>query len=48
MGEFPLVPDGRAVVLACFVPDLQRDIVQPLRAAGYRDEAIAELGEHVI
>lgn len=48
MGDFTLVPDGKAVVLACFVPDLERDIVQPLREAGYRDDAIAELGENVL
>jgi mannose-6-phosphate isomerase len=45
MGAFTLVPDGKAVVLACFVPDLPRDIVAPLHAAGYGDEAIASLGE---
>ncbi len=45
MGGFTLVPDGKAVVLACFVPDLARDIVAPLRAAGHTDAEIAALGE---
>jgi mannose-6-phosphate isomerase len=42
---FTLVPDGKAVVLACFVPDFPRDIVAPLRDAGYDDAEIATLGE---
>lgn len=42
---FTLVPDGKAVVLACFVPDFPRDIVAPLREAGYGDAEIATLGE---
>ena len=42
---FTLVPDGKAVVLACFVPDFPRDIVTPLRKAGYDDAEIATLGE---
>ena len=42
---FTLVPDGKAVVLACFVPDFPRDIVTPLREAGYGDAEIATLGE---
>lgn len=45
MPGFTLVPDGKAVVLACFVPDFPRDIVEPLRRAGYSDEEIATLGE---
>lgn len=45
MPGFTLVPDGQAVVLACFVPDFPRDIVEPLRRAGYSDAEIATLGE---
>jgi mannose-6-phosphate isomerase len=35
---------GRGTLLAATVPDLWRDVVVPLRAAGYPDEAIARLG----
>lgn len=45
MPAFTLVPDGKAVVLACFVPDFPRDIVEPLRRAGYSDAEVATLGE---
>ncbi len=45
MPGFTLVPDGKAVVLACFVPDFARDIIEPLRRAGHPDEEIAALGE---
>lgn len=45
LGSFTLVPDGRAVVLACYVPDMDRDIIAPLRAAGHTDEQIQSLGE---
>ncbi len=44
MPGFTLVPDGKAVVLACFVPTFPRDIVEPLRTAGYGDDEIATLG----
>lgn len=44
MGAFTLVPNGKAVVLACFVPNVGRDVIMPLRATGYSDSAIAELG----
>lgn len=45
MGPYTLVPDGKAVVLACFVPDMARDIVRPLREAGWSDDEIAGLGD---
>lgn len=45
LGAFTLVPDGRAVVLTCYVPDLQRDIIEPLMEAGHGREQIAALGE---
>jgi mannose-6-phosphate isomerase len=32
-------------VIACYVPDLGRDVVEPLRAAGHSDEDIRSLGE---
>lgn len=39
--SFTLVPDGIAYVLCAYVPDLPRDVVAPLRMAGYRDDEIA-------
>jgi len=50
-GETALVPatvasfalTGPATVLAASIPDLRHDVVQPLRAAGYDDAAIAQL-----
>ena len=41
-----LSPTGaEADLIACYLPDLQRDIVEPLRAAGHSDDAIRALGE---
>lgn len=40
-----LVPDGIAYALVCYVPDLLRDVVDPLRAAGYSDDEIRTLGD---
>lgn len=45
LGEFTIVPDRPTALVACYVPDLARDIVEPLRAAGYDDEVIRGLGE---
>jgi mannose-6-phosphate isomerase len=48
IGEVRVVPDAGgagASVVACYVPDLMRDVVEPLRAAGYSDEEIRALGE---
>ena len=36
---------GEASLVACYVPDLERDVVAPLREAGYSDEEIRGLGE---
>ncbi len=36
---------GEAILVACYVPDLERDVVGRLRAAGYSDEEIRGLGE---
>lgn len=38
---------GTGKVLNYYVPDLQQDVVAPLRAAGYRDGEIARLGVEV-
>jgi mannose-6-phosphate isomerase len=45
IGETRIVPEGEASLIVCYLPDLERDIVAPLRAAGYSDEEIRELGE---
>lgn len=46
IGEVEIAPmAGTADLIVCYVPDLERDIVAPLRAAGHADEAIRALGE---
>ncbi len=45
IGEVEVVPDGEASLVACYVPDMERDIVGPLREAGHSDEEIRGLGE---
>jgi mannose-6-phosphate isomerase len=55
-GESLLIPVGEqvtitpgadgVVMLRCYVPKLQRDIIEPLRAAGKSDEEIAWLGSY--
>jgi mannose-6-phosphate isomerase len=45
IGEVRVAPEGEASLVACYVPDLEQDIVEPLRAAGYTDEEIMSLGE---
>ncbi|MBD2070234.1 class I mannose-6-phosphate isomerase [Leptolyngbya sp. FACHB-671] len=36
---------SEASLIACYVPNLQQDIIEPLRAAGYSDQQIQALGE---
>jgi mannose-6-phosphate isomerase len=45
IGEVRIVPEGEASLIVCYVPDLERDVITPLREAGYSDEEIRELGE---
>ncbi|MGB3634920.1 MAG: mannose-6-phosphate isomerase, partial [Rubrobacteraceae bacterium] len=45
LGEARIVPENEASLIACYVPDLERDVVSPLRQAGYSDEGIRGLGE---
>jgi mannose-6-phosphate isomerase len=46
LGEVVIEPTaGAASVIACFVPDLRRDVIEPLRTAGHSDDAIRSLGE---
>jgi len=35
MGEARVFTEGEASLVACYVPDLERDVVAPLREAGY-------------
>jgi mannose-6-phosphate isomerase len=42
--ETQVEPRGPARLLLAYLPDLQADVVQPLRAAGYPDAPIAALG----
>ena len=44
LDEARLEPEGNATLLKAYVPDLMRDIVEPLRAAGVSDAAIVGLG----
>ncbi len=46
IGEVRIVAEGgEGSLVACYVPDLQVDVVGPLREAGHTDEQIAALGE---
>jgi len=45
IGEVDVVPDGEASVVACYVPDMEMDVVGPLREAGNSDEEIRGVGE---
>lgn len=45
IGEFSVVPEAEASLVVCYVPDMGRDVISPLREAGYTDEEIRALGE---
>jgi mannose-6-phosphate isomerase len=45
IGEVRLLPNGGADLLIGYVPDIERDVVAPLRDAGYSDAQIRSLGE---
>jgi mannose-6-phosphate isomerase len=45
IGEVRVVPEGEASLIVCYVPDLEEDVVRPLRESGYSDEEIRALGE---
>ena len=45
IGEVDVVPDGEADLVACYVPDMGRDVVGPLREAGLSGEEIRGLGQ---
>jgi mannose-6-phosphate isomerase len=45
IGDVRVVPGREADLIACYVPDLERDIRERLRAAKHSEEAIRALGE---
>ncbi len=46
IGDVTVAPTGESAdLIATYVPDLERDIVQPLREAGHAEEEIQALGE---
>ncbi len=45
IGEVTVVPEDESSLVVCYVPDLGRDVISPLREAGYTDAAIRALGE---
>ena len=45
IGEVGIVPETEAILVACYVPDLELDVVSPLKETGYFDEEIRGLGE---
>jgi mannose-6-phosphate isomerase len=46
IGDVTVAPTStEADLIACYLPDLQRDIIDLLRAAGHSDDAIRALGE---
>lgn len=45
IGEVRVTPDGGATLVACYVPEMERDVVGPLREAGHSGEEIRGLGE---
>lgn len=45
IGTVGISPEAEAGLVACYVPDMERDVVEPSRAAGYSDEEIRGLGQ---
>jgi mannose-6-phosphate isomerase len=39
------VPEGETSLVACYMPDLELEVITPLREVGYSDEEIRTLGE---
>ena len=44
MSNLTVVPDNLGYLLMAYRPDLARDVIDPLRAAGYDPETIASIG----
>lgn len=45
IGEVRVIPEHQANLIACYVPSLQQDVIEPLQAAGYDKQQIQSLGE---
>lgn len=46
IGDVTVTPTaGGGDLVATYLPDVRRDIIEPLRAGGHRDDAIRELGD---
>ncbi|MBD2360407.1 class I mannose-6-phosphate isomerase [Anabaena minutissima FACHB-250] len=45
IGEVQIIPDGQTNLIACYIPDLQQDIIEPLQVAGYNLQQIQTLGK---
>lgn len=45
LGELTVDPSGHGDLIVCYVPNLTRDVIEPLRAAGYSNEQISALGQ---
>ncbi|MDB9375395.1 hypothetical protein [Nodularia sphaerocarpa] len=45
LGEVRFVPDDQTHLIVCYVPDLSRNVMEPLQAAGYDLQQIQRLGE---
>ncbi len=44
VGEYRLMAEGELRVIVGYIPNLRRDIVEPMRAIGYSNDQIAQLG----
>ncbi len=45
LGPFNVTPIGQADLIVCYLPDLERDVITPLRNAGFGHGEISALGE---
>ncbi len=45
IGEVKVIPKAKGDLIACYLPDLEQDIIKPLRDCGYSDNEIRSLGE---
>lgn len=45
LGEFRIETAGLADLIVCYVPDLDEDVIAPLKAVGYSEGEIGALGE---
>lgn len=45
IGEVRIISEGETSLIVCYVPDLEREIITPLRESGYSEEEIRALGE---